>query len=130
MQCSAQRSPDAATLAERNEKLGKAFEKAEKILGKEPYFKSKTLSNVDIAWLPLLHRTSVIKKHSCYDFLEKYPKVKAWREAVLNTGLAEKSVADDFIEAFTGFYLADTTYLGKGEDCPPSIGPCPTDYCC
>lgn len=129
VQCSAQRSPDPETLSERTEKLGKAFEKAEKQLGEGPYFKGKTLSNVDIAWLPLLHRASVIQKYSKYDFLEKYPKVKAWQKALLESGLAEKSVPEDFVEAFTGFYLSDSTYLGAGKCCTPSDQACATDAC-
>lgn len=117
VQCSAQRSSDISTLVERTEKLGKAFSKAEKELGDGPYFKGKSLSNIDIAWLPLLHRAAIINSHSCYDFLDGYPKVKAWQSALLDTGLAEKSVPEDFIEVFSNFYLSDSTYLGAGKDC-------------
>ncbi|TQV87629.1 glutathione S-transferase family protein [Aliikangiella coralliicola] len=113
VQCSAQRSPDKELLIERAGKLAKAFEKVEKKLGNGPYFKGETLSNVDIAWLPLLHRAAIIRKHTCYDFIEDFPKIKAWQEALLATGLADKTVAKDFEEAFTGFYLADSTYLGQ-----------------
>ena len=81
-----------------------------------PYFKGGTISNVDMAWLPLLHRAAIIEQHTCYDFLARFPRVKAWQKALLETGLAEKSVAGDFEDAFTGFYLSEETYLGKGED--------------
>lgn len=94
VQCSAMGSGDKDTLAQRTEKLGKAFEKAEKKLGDGPYFKGNTISNVDISWLPLLHRASIIEKNTCYDFVSKYPKVKQWQSALLESGLAEKSVAD------------------------------------
>lgn len=57
---------------------------------------------------------SFIKEHTDYDFIEKYPKVKQWQKALLETGLADKSVSEDFIEKFTGFYLSDQTYLGRG----------------
>lgn len=117
VQCGAMRSADKETLLERTEKLGKAFEKAEKQIGEGPYFKGASISNVDIAWLPLLHRAAIIEKHTGYDFIAKYPKVKAWQTAMMKTGLAEKSVSDDFELAFTGFYLSVQTYLGKGSDC-------------
>ncbi len=117
VQCSAMRSGDKDTLAQRTEKLGKAFEKAENKLGDGPYFKGNTISNVDISWLPLLHRASIIEKNTCYDFVSKYPKVKQWQSALLESGLAEKSVGDDFEKAFTNFYLSDNTFLGKGYDC-------------
>ena len=54
VQCSAQRSSDKETLEERTQKLGRAFEKAEKMLGGGPFFKGDQFSNVDIAWLPLM----------------------------------------------------------------------------
>ncbi|WDE02639.1 glutathione S-transferase family protein [Thalassomonas actiniarum] len=113
VQCTSMRSGDEDTLLERTAKLGKAFEKAEKVLTKGPYFKGEQLSNVDIAWLPLLHRAAIIEQKSGYDFLAGYPKVKAWQAAVLATGLAEKSVPADFVERFSDLYLAEETQLGK-----------------
>ena len=136
VQCSAQRSADRDTLLARADKLGEAFDKAEKALGDGPYFKGASLSNVDIAWLPLLHRAHIIQRHTCYDFLEKYPKVKAWQSALIKTGLAEKSVPQGFEDAFKAFYLSDKTYLGAGQgaggDCPPSAANacCGTYACC
>lgn len=116
VQCSAMRSVDKETLAERTKNLGKAFSRVEKQLGQGPYFKANTLSKVDIAWLPLLHRAGIIKQHTGYDFLENFPKVQKWQTALLNTGIADRSVPEDFIEKFTGFYLSDGTYLGQGEN--------------
>ncbi len=117
VQCSAMRSADRETLAERSEKLGKAFAKVEKKLGNGPYFNGETPGNVDMAWLPLLHRAGIIEQNTGYDFLEGYPKVKAWQAALSATGIAEKSVAEDFEAAFKDFYLSDSTYLGSGERC-------------
>ncbi len=131
VQCSTMRSGDKKTLLERTEKLEKVFEKAEKQLGNGLYFKGPSISKIDIAWLPLLHRAAIIEKHACHDFLVKYPKVKKWQSSLLKTGLAEKSVPNDFEDAFTGFYLSDSTYLGKGEDCTNrSDDQCITASCC
>ena len=88
VQCSAMRSADERTLFDRTGKLGKAFQKAEIALDSGPYFNGDVLSNVDVAWLPLLHRASIINKHTCYDFLADFPKVKAWQSALMETGLA------------------------------------------
>ena len=112
-QCSAQRSTDEQTLEEGRATLGLAFTKMESRLGESPYFNGDTLGMVDIAWLPLLHRASIIERYTDFDFLEAFPKVKQWQEAILATGIAEKSVAEDFESRFTAFYLADTTYLGQ-----------------
>ncbi len=116
VQCSAQRSADKQTLDERAQKLSKAFARAEGELKDGPYFKGAALSKVDVAWLPLLHRAAIIKKRRGYDFLEAFPKVKRWQAALLQTGLAEKSVPEDFIEKFSNFYLSHKTYLGKGSN--------------
>lgn len=114
VQCSAQRSEDEATLAERTKKLGKAFETIESTLGPGRFFRGDDISVVDIAWLPLLHRAALIEQHTGYDFLADYPLVKKWQHHLVATGLAEKSVADDFETTFTGFYLSDSTFLGGG----------------
>jgi glutathione S-transferase len=116
VQCSTMQSADQETLVERSEKLNKSFEKAEKQLGDGPFFNGKTMGNVDIAWLPLLHRAMIVEQHSGYDFIADYPKVKAWQAAMAKTGIAEKSVPADFDEAFSNFYLADRTFLGRGAD--------------
>ncbi|WP_051227651.1 glutathione S-transferase family protein [Oceanospirillum beijerinckii] len=107
------------------------FAKAEKQLDTGPFFKGETLSNIDIAWLPLLHRAHVIEKYAKYDFLAPYPRVKAWQAAIMATGLAEKSVAEDFDEAFTAFYLSESTYLGTGKCCTASADQaCDSGQCC
>lgn len=129
-QCSAQRSTDEQTLEEGRATLGTAFAKMEARietqLGEGPYFNGDTLGMVDIAWLPLLHRAAIIERYTDFDFLGAFPKVKQWQEAILATGIAEKSVAEDFESRFTAFYLADTTYLGqlaKKQSRTPCCGP-------
>jgi len=127
VQCSAQRSEDEETLVERSKKLGKAFAIIEGALGKGPYFSGTEIGMVDIAWLPLLHRAALIERHTGYDFLAGYPLVKKWQRHLMDTGLAEKSVADDFESAFTGFYLSDSTFLGNGDaTCSDQT----KEYCC
>jgi len=132
VQCSAQRSEDEEALIERTEKLGKAFATIEGALGKGPYFRGTDIGMVDIAWLPLLHRATLIERHTGYDFLAGYPLVKKWQGRLMDTGLAGKSVADDFENAFTGFYLSDATFLGNREaTCRERIGKrCGDVSCC
>lgn len=117
VQCSAMRSANEQTLIERSEKLAKAFTKAEKQLQAGGYFNGNELSNVDIAWLPLLHRAQIISDHTGYDFLQGLPKVKAWQQSLMATGLARKSVSEDFEQKFTEFYLSKETYLGNNQTC-------------
>lgn len=126
-QCGTMRSSDKATLTEKVANLAKAFAKVEKQVA-GPFFKGEQLSNVDMAWLPLLHRAHIIKAHTCFDMLDGFPKVQAWQQQLMETGLVEKTVAEDFETAFTGFYLSEQTFLGKGEDCKPNNG-CGTNCC-
>lgn len=114
VQCSTMQSANISVIQERMGKLRKSFDKAEKQLGKGPYFSGTTISNVDIAWLPLLHRAAIVEAHSGYDMFADHPKVKAWQQVLLKTGIAEKSVPQDFDEKFSNFYLAERTWLGRG----------------
>lgn len=132
VQCSAQRSPDRTTLQKRSAKLEAAFDRIERQLDDTPYFDGGTIGMVDIAWLPLLHRAAIVENHSGYDFLRGRPRLKRWQQQLLSDDLADRSVARDFAEAFTGFYLSDQTYLGSGEDVRDCTigGACATDACC
>ena len=131
VQCSAMRSADNDTLALRTEKLSDAFQRVEVQLGDGPFFNGYTLGNVDLAWMVLLYRAAIIEKHTCYDFVGKFPKVKAWQKSLLETGIAEQSVANDFEKAFTDFYLSYSTYLGSGESCVnDSDTMCKLGSCC
>jgi len=132
VQCSAQRSPDRDVLEERSAKLGKAFDRIEKQLSDAPFFGGEDVSTVDVAWLTLLHRADIIEKRSGYDFIGDRPKLKKWQKQLMDTGLAEKSVAPDFEEAFADFYLSDQTYLGRGRKAESCCfgGACATDACC
>jgi len=131
VQCSAQRSGTEVTLLERTAGLTKAFTKAEAAMSDGPYFNGTTLGNVDMAWLPLLHRAALIEKHTCYDFIRGLPKVKAWQSALLNTGLAEKSVSEDFELRFTDFYLSESTYLGNPDaNSHAADASCNSGTCC
>ncbi|MBY5994157.1 glutathione S-transferase family protein [Ferrimonas balearica] len=121
VQCGAQSSKDADTLKTRSEKLATAFAKVEKVLGEHRFFNSDSLSMVDIAWLPLLHRAQIIKDATGYDFLHGFPKVQAWQAAVMATGLAQKSVAEAFDQRFADYYLSEQTLLGR---CQRTCAPC------
>ena len=111
-QCGTMASKDKETFETRLANLQKAFLKAEKKLGDTEFFKGDYISNVDIAWLPLLHRAFVIKERSGFDMLESFPKVQKWQAALIESGLTDKTVPEDFIDKFSGFYLTNN-YLAS-----------------
>ncbi|WP_076410512.1 glutathione S-transferase family protein [Shewanella sp. UCD-KL12] len=112
-QCGTMRSKDKQTFTERSEKLIAAFAKVEnKLTGNTQFFKSNELSNVDIAWLPLLHRAAIVKKYTDYDFLDGLPKTQMWQQNVLASLAIEGTVSEDFEPLFRDFYLTNT-YLSN-----------------
>lgn len=131
VQCSAMRSADEDTFCERMTKLSIPFAKAEAAMTQGPFFKGDTLSHIDIAWLPLLHRALIVKERTGFDLFANKPKVKAWQQALFDTGLFGASVSDDFESAFTGFYLSEQTYLGQGVACCQADNEsCASSACC
>ncbi len=128
-QCGTMSSKDQEIFEQREGKLLTAFRKAENQLSEgNKFFKSNQLSNVDMAWLPLLHRAAIVKEHSGYDFLCGLPKMQAWQRNLLDTGLVEKTVSGDFEDKFHSFYLTNT-YLGEGKDIQTQ-GCCGPASCC
>ncbi|MGR5298737.1 glutathione S-transferase family protein [Vibrio mediterranei] len=128
-QCGTMSSKDKETFEERAEKLIKAFQKAENQLsGNTKFFKSDAFSNVDMAWLPLLHRAAIVKAHSGYDFFCGLPKMQAWQRNIMESGLVEKTVTSDFETRFADFYLTNT-YLATGKDVQAQQD-CSTSSCC
>lgn len=108
-QCGTMSSKDQATFEERAQKLVKAFQKAEhQLSGTSRFFKSDALSNIDMAWLPLLHRAYIVKQRTGYDFLDGLPKMRAWQTNIMASGLVEKTVSADFDDKFASFYLTNT----------------------
>ncbi|WP_136658087.1 glutathione S-transferase family protein [Nitratireductor sp. XY-223] len=130
VQCGAQRSPDADTLSQRSGKLAVAFDRVEKKLGDTPFFGGDAIGMVDIAWLVLLHRADIIERRSGYDFLAGRPKLKNWQKRILETDIAKRSVAADFEDAFSAFYLSDETFLGRGGEVADKRFAGATDSCC
>lgn len=128
-QCGTMSSKDKETFKQRSEKLISVFSRVEaQLSGKTKYFKSNHLSNVDIAWLPLLHRAAIVKAHTGFDFLCALPKTQAWQSAILATNIVKDTVSNDFEKLFTDFYLTNT-YLGDGKDIEQA-NTCSSSSCC
>lgn len=113
VQCPTMRSPTRGDFDERSFKLSLAFEKIEGILSERPYFQGDRLSMVDATWYPLLHRASIVERHTGLDFLAAFPNTKKWQTELMNVEALSRSVADEFEAAFTEFYLNEETYLGQ-----------------
>ncbi|MGB1238853.1 MAG: glutathione S-transferase family protein [Pseudomonadales bacterium] len=111
-QCSTMRSADSDTFTQRLETLKGIFAKAEHALT-GPYFNGDELSNVDIAWLVLLHRAHIVKVHSGHDLLAGFPKVQAWQASLQALPITWASVSTDFEQLFCDFYVSEHTFIGS-----------------
>jgi glutathione S-transferase len=54
--------------------------------------------------------------------------MQAWQKHILESGLVEKTVSEDFVQLFSDFYLTNT-YLADGKDVQAQSG-CGTSSCC
>jgi len=68
----------------------------EEKLGKGPYFNDGTFSLVDIAYAPLFMRTDLLSMQATLYPSEKFPKISAWANKLLDIDVLPKSVVDDF----------------------------------
>ena len=113
VQCSTQRSATEEILEKNTKVFVQLFNKVEKVLGEGPFFDGEKLSMVDTAWIPILHRSALIKNFTGFDFLEGYPKVIQWQQALLQTDALKYSVPEVFEEYFIQYYLNEEHYLGR-----------------
>ena len=113
VQCSTMRSADTNVYTERSAKMNKALTNIAAAKSAGRFFGGDQLGIVDMAWVPVLHRALIVKRHTGVDLLETWPSLQQWQANLDDTGLFEASCADDFEEAFSNFYLAPTTYLGQ-----------------
>ena len=112
-QCGAMRSKNEEIFNNKMETLKKDFSKVEDKLSKQDlYFSGDEISNVDIAWLPLLYRINLVKKNTCIDLLKGFPQMTIWMNNILSLAYIHNTISNDFEKTFNEFYLIDT-YLGE-----------------
>lgn len=86
----------------RAKKIAEPFGKLEEALSKRgnagPYFNGDQLSLVDAAYAPFLQRYTFMDRLRLLGIIEKYPLLRAWRDALLAAPAVEASTVPD-IEA-------------------------------
>lgn len=91
-------SKDDATFSELAAKLGTDLAKLEPVV-KTPFFNGAAFSLVDAAYAPLFMRLELLNRKGWIS-LNEFPKIKAWKEALLKEDSVKKSVVADFEELF------------------------------
>jgi len=102
----------------------KGVQEAEKVLQKledaiasergndGPYFNGDKLSLVDAAYAPFLQRFALADSKLHTGLLDKFPKVKAWLEALQANDAVKGSLPDEFEETFVANLKRNEYYLG------------------
>ena len=69
---------------------------------KGPYFNGQKLSLVDAAYAPFLQRFTIMDRFLKTGLIERFPKVAAWRDALLANEIVTGATAPNFLEEFYG----------------------------
>lgn len=69
---------------------------------KGPYFNGEKLSLVDAAYAPFLQRFTIMDEFLKTGLIERFPKVAAWRDALLANEVVTGATAPNFVEEFYG----------------------------
>ena len=102
---------------EKIEKAPKFLEIIERALTEDrdndgPYFNGKELCLVDASYAPFLQRFMIVERVAKSGLMDKFPKVKAWAEALLANDAVSGSVVANFEDEMIGnmkrreFYVA------------------------
>jgi glutathione S-transferase len=81
------------------EKIPLAFDRLEKALEKQgagPFFNGKKYSLVDAAYAPFLQRYHFLDRVKTLGHIEKYPRLKAWSETLLQRPSTHSFPAAEF----------------------------------
>ena len=100
----------------RSAKIADPFAKLEDALAKRgndgPYFNGPKLSLVDAAYAPFLQRYTFMDRLRPLGLIEKYPRLKAWRDALLEAPAVRASTVPEIEQAWQENLVARGRWLG------------------
>lgn len=104
------KSADEKGARERQETLQKHFARLDQEV-KGPYFLGKEFSLVDTAFAPFFMRHAIVERLLGEDILSKYPKVKAWSQALLALDEVQHSVPDNFEAEYIEYWKKESSWI-------------------
>jgi glutathione S-transferase len=97
-------------------KIVEPFAKLEDALRKRgndgPYFNGPKLSLVDAAYAPFLQRYTFMDRVRSLGLIERYPKLQAWRDALLDAAAVRASTVPEIEAAWQENLVARGRWLG------------------
>ncbi|PID44949.1 MAG: glutathione S-transferase [Proteobacteria bacterium] len=67
----------------------------ENSISSAPFFAGETLHLIDYSFAPLLQRLDILKRHYIPTLFDDFPKVTAWKEAILALDVLKRSAVPD-----------------------------------
>ena len=89
------------------------LQRVEDILGNSTFFNGDELSLIDAAYAPLLIRLDFMNEILNLLDWENLPKLKTWRDNLLNLDAVQKSIVDDFEIHYINKIKGQNGYLGS-----------------
>ena len=102
-------------------KIPEAFERLEKSLekqGRGPFFNGAEYSLVDAAYAPFLQRYVFLDRIHKIGQLEKYPRLKAWTEAIMNRPSTHSFPAAEFEAMYREGVRRRKSYVSQFVEAP------------
>ena len=89
------------------------LQRVEDILGNSTFFNGEELSLIDAAYAPLLIRLDFMNgKLNLLDW-DQFPKLKKWRDSLLDLESVQKSIIDNFDLHYTNKIKGQNGYLAS-----------------
>ena len=89
------------------------LQRIENILNYSTYFNGEKLSLIDAAYAPLLIRIDYMNDKIGLVNWNEFPKLKKWKDNLLNLESVQKSIIDDFELHYTNKIKAQNGYLAS-----------------
>jgi glutathione S-transferase len=104
---------DVAIFAAKREALTAKFARVEAALGEERYFAGAGFSLVDAVFAPIFRYFDVFDAYGDLGIFASTPKVRIWRDQLLQRPSVKAAVSADYPELLRGFLARHDAYLLK-----------------
>lgn len=102
---------------QRAEKIAEPFKKLDDALAKRgnagPYFNGPNFSLVDAAYAPFLQRYTFMDRLRPLGIIEKFPHLKAWRDALLASKAVQASTVPEIEQAWGENMIVNKRWLAR-----------------
>ena len=110
-------SDSEVEFVKKSAKIGEVFAKLEDALSKRgnegPFFNGQKMSLVDAAYAPFLQRYTFMNALHPLNIIEKYPLLKAWRDALLESAAVKTSTVPNIEAVWQENLILQNRWLKK-----------------